>query len=321
MAERLQTEKLDRILEVELGVSLKGARVEIPTPPKIDLLPQRLIALTGDPIEAGTLAVQVAEAKTGAIKKLKENKEAVLRLDDPANVALLMTLGSCALGRVAVWNPDRTVTQMFASTTPETSLDRGTIQFTWIGLQDQAGKWSVPIELDPLRPELVGGNDLLTYLSGSNQLGVVGDHVANTQVKVEDPRHLINQFMRLEQPETGSHKADDLEDPTKNNGRRRLLAVTSAQALVRPGEFGNSIFQDPVYTTKVYEFEEIPMAWIFSPELMDQEKLRTGEGDLETMRTNKPDGLQRLQRMGFASLMQRGLADNLPRILPKSGLV
>lgn len=321
MTERAQSEKLDRVLETELGVSLKGARVEVPTPPKLDLLPKRLIGLTGDPVEAGTLAVQVAEAKIGAIKKLKENKEAILRLDDPANVALLMTLGPCALGRVAVWNPDRSVTQMFASTTPETNLDRGRIQFTWIGLQDPNGKWSVPVELDPLRPELVGGNDLLTYLSGSNQLGVVGNHSANAQVRVEDPRHLINQFMRLEQPETGSHKADDLEDPSKNQGRRRLLAVTSAQTLVRPGEFGSSIFQDPVFTTKVYEFEEIPIAWVFAPELMDQEKLRSGEGDLETMRTNKPDGLQRLQRMGFASLMNRGLADNLSRILPQSGLV
>lgn len=315
---RQESDYLDKILDVELGVKVAtGPQLQVVVPPSIDMMPGYLAHLTEDEAEAVELTAQMSELKQEVINKLRQNRPASLSLDDPAAVALVMSLGPGALGRVAVWNQDRSATQMFASTTPETSLDRGSLQFTWIGLQNPAGKWEVPTQLDPLRPQEVSGNDLLTYFSGSHQLGMVGNHAQNSPIRVEDPRHLINQFMKLEQPNIGSHAADDLE----TKGRRRLLKVTSAQKIVAPGELGNSIFQDPVHTTRVYGFEEIPLAWVFSPELMNQDKLLAGQGELETIRANRPDGLQRLQRMGFASLLHRGLGERLPVVLPKNGVV
>lgn len=319
MAERIQSEELDKILDDVLKAPIStGETLIVPPQPRIEIYPHLFAALADEPAEAEELAAQVVEVTTRVIGALRQNKPFELDLDDPVNVALLMSMGPAAIGSIVLPNADGSETGMYAATLAKTSAENATIHFTWLGT-NTGTRWEVPPQLDPTQPGQ-SGNDVLIYLSLAAQSSVQGQH-GNTPVPVLDPRHMWNQFMKARQGEISPHLADRLDNPLlpENKGKRRLLEVTSASKIILPGEFGPGLLQDPIRQSRKYGFEELGFKWTFIPWMMDQNKLHAGIGQLDTLRANLPDAQARAQRMGFASLIQQGAAETFTNNLKQTG--
>lgn len=330
MQRREASNELNKSLN-SVGLKLEGApSVLVPETLSTANLAANVLAMSEDSAFGNDLAGRVIDLRRNAVKVLKDNKSFPLNLDIPglvdpnyeptpsdiAPAVLAASLGSFALVRLALPNSDRSITQLYATTTPRTSLEEGELQLTYIGVSSPlprgGHRWEAPVQLDPLRPDLLSPADLMTYLSGANQLGLVGEH-GNNGIKVSDPRHLINLLQSLANPGLGSHWADTLE----SNGQRRLLTETSTKKIIPPDQFGDGLYQDPLRTTDVYAIgaERIRMAIILAPELMND------IDSLEPVRSNKLGSLETLQGMALAARFAQKLGDQLDRVLPKSGLV
>ncbi len=329
MERREASNELNKSLN-SVGLRLEGApKVIIPKTLSAEILAAKAIAMSEDMQYGFDLANIVTDLRQSAIRTLKDGKSFPLVLDipnladpnyepTPADIApslLAASLGSFAIVRIAMPNSDHSISQLYGTTTPRTNIDEGELQFTYIGLRvsSKSGyKWESPAQIDPLRPDLVSPADMETYLSGANQLGLVGDH-DNSGIKVSDPRHLINLLHGLANPGLSGHWADALE----SNGQRKLLTETSAKRIIAPNEFGDSLYQDPLNTTPVFTIgaERIPMAIVLAPELMED------IDSLETRRSNKPGSLETLQGMALAARFAQRLGDSLDRAIPKSGMI
>ena len=329
MQRREASNELNKSLN-SVGLRLEGApKVLVPQTLSAEVLAAKAIAMSEDTQFGFDLAGQVTDLRRSAIRTLKDGKSFPLVLDipklsnpdyepTPADIApslLAASLGSFALVRLAMPNADRSVAQLYGTTTPRTSIDEGELQFTYIGLRSSTPngyKWEAPAQIDPLRPDLLSPADMETYLSGANQLGLVGEH-GSTGIKVSDPRHLINLLHGLANPGLSGHWADSLE----SNGQRKLLTETSTKKIIAPNEFGEGLYQDPMNTTPIYTIgaERIPLALVLAPELMEDIDA------LETRRSNKPGSLEALQGMALAARFAQRLGDNLDRAIPKSGMI
>ena len=319
MNERIQSDDLDKVLGDVLKAPVStGEALIIPPMPKLEVYPHLFAALTDEPNEAEELAAQVAQVTTNALAALRQNRPFELDLDDPINVALLMSMGPAAIGSIVLPNADGSETGMYAATLAETSAENASIHFTWLGT-NTGTRWEVPPQLDPTKPGQ-SGNDVLVYLSFATQGSAQGQH-GNSPVPVLDPRHMWNQFMKARQGQISPHLADQLDNPLliQNKGKRRLLEVTSASKIVLPGEFGPGLLQDPIRQSRKYGFEELGFKWTFIPWMMDQNALHSGVGQLNTLRANLPDAQARAQRMGFASLIQQGAAEAFTNNLKQTG--
>lgn len=319
MAERIQSEELDKVLDDVLKAPVStGETLIIPPVPTLEVYPHLFSSLADEPAEAEELAAQVADVTKNAITTLRQNRPFELDLKDPVNIALLMSMGPAAIGSIVLPNADGSETGMYAATLADTSAENATIHFTWLGT-NTGSRWEVPYQLDPTK-QGQSGNDVLTYLSFAAQSSTQGQH-GNSPVPVLDPRHMWNQFMKARQGYISPHLADRLDDPNRpeNQGKRRLLEVTSASKIVLPGEFGPGLLQDPIRQSRKYGFEELGFKWAFIPWMMDRNKLHSGAGQLDTLRANLPDAQARAQRMGFASLIQQGAAQSFTNNLKQTG--
>jgi hypothetical protein len=328
-----------------VGLSLEGVpaatQVAVSKTLSESLLAATAFAMSEDDRFGRALADRVVRLRREAVNTLKANRSYSLNLDipglkDPENYeptpedlapsVLATSLGSFAMIRVALANKDGrgSIAQLYGATTPRTSLSEGELQITFIGLEspvtgirgDARTKWEAPLHMDPLRPDLLSPKDLLVYLSGANQLGLVGSHKAGESINVSDPRHLINLLQKLEDPanpKIGNHWADSLEE----GGKRQLLTATSTKKIIAPNEWGESVFQDPINTTPVVSIgqDRVIMGIVLAPELM------IDIDSLEPMRANRRGSLEALQGMALAARFAQRLGDRLDRVLPKSGLV
>lgn len=329
MQRREASNELNKSLN-SIGLSLEGApKVLVPKTLTEEALSAKALAMSDDINFGFELAGRVTDLRKEAIKTLKSGRSFALKLDiakaaepgyepTPQDIApglLAASLGSFALVRVALPNSDGMPSQLYATTTPRTDIDEGELQLTYIGLKTPTKngfKWEAPAQIDPLRPDLLSPADMMTYLSGANQLGLVGEH-GSSGIKVSDPRHLINLLHGLGNPGLSGHWADTLE----SNGQRRLLTETSTKKIIAPNEFGDGLYQDPINTTPVYTIgaERIQMAVVLAPELMQD------IDSLETARSNKHGSLEVLQGMALAARFAQRLGDNLDRALPRSGMI
>ncbi len=329
MQRREASNELNKSLNT-VGLKLEGApKVLVPQTLSEDQLSKRALAMSEDIHFGFQLAGRVTDLRKEAIRTLKSGRSFALNLDipraddpnfepDPKDVApglLAASLGSFALVRIALPNSDGMPSQLYATTTPRTDIDEGELQLTYIGLRTPTKngfRWEAPAQIDPLRPDLLSPADMMTYLSGANQLGLVGEH-GNSAVKISDPRHLINLLHGLANPGLNGHWADALE----SNGQRKLLTETSTKKIIAPNEFGDGLYQDPLNTTPVFTIgaERIRMAIVLAPELMQDIDA------LEPARSDKQGSLETLQGMALAARFAQRLGDNLDRAIPKSGMI
>lgn len=329
MQRREASNELNKSLN-SVGLKLEGApKVIIPKTLSAEVLAQKAAAMSEDPLFGHELINQVTDLRAKAIKTLKLGKSYPLNLDipqlddpnyepSPKDVApglLAASLGSFALVRLALPDSDGRPSQLYATTTPRTDIDEGELQLTYIGIKTPTKngfKWEAPAQIDQLKPDLLSPADMMTYLSGANQLGLVGEH-GNSGIKVSDPRHLINLLHGLGNPGLSGHWADALE----SNGQRKLLTETSTKKIIPPNEFGDGLYQDPLNTTPIYTIgaERIRMAIVLAPELMQDIDA------LEPVRSDKQGSLEMLQGMALAARFAQRLGNNLNLALPKSGII
>ena len=291
---------LNKFLNENFGMKVVGAKkIEVPK----------------SPIETVSY---LHDKEQQLVENIEQNGIAAYRLDSKEGMEFTMALGPCSMVKLAFPNNQ----QAFATTTPDTSFDSGQLRFAFLGrISDKS--LIIPDNLDPLSNR-VNKQDVVTYLSGANQLSTVGEHDPTQQIEIVDPRHLLNamaefnigskatKIIESTKPSERDHIGDTWE---RNN--RSMLPIISAQDVVNNPQ--NDLVWSPITFTPLFsvkEPEKVRFVVVLTPDMLDKQAL--AKRKLVPIKTDKPDALKSLQEMGFATLLEKGNAvDNLARKVEK----
>ncbi len=301
--------ELDTLLQQSLGTDIRGAKTKPFTRDAVDRIPafrskQRELALS-----------------------LKTHGFAMLALN-PEGIRFTQALGPYGLIRLALPEQASSPRQVFATITPDTEYSADRLRFAYLGRWDDTGKklW-IPEHVDPASvPNKLSPNDVSLYLSAANQLATVGDHEHGTPIPIVEPRHLLNAIADFAQgstvhsllsqiaPGKRSHAGDMWEEQN-----RSFLPILSPKT---PQDLAQRV--DPVWVpisvTRTYSLhDQLPMAIVFTPDLVDQNQLYNDK--IVPISANIPGALEHLQRMGFATLLQNGMAAHMERRLGENPTV
>ncbi len=251
------------------------------------------------------------------VEKIEQNGIGAYRLDSKEGIEFTTALGPSSMITLAFPNNER----VFATTTPDTSFDRGTLRFAFLGrISNQS--LIIPDNLNPLS-DRINKQDVVTYLSGANQLSTVGEHDPTQKIETVDPRHLLNamaefnigseaaKIIKSTEPSKRDHIGDTWE---RNN--RSMLPNISAQDVNDPK---NDLVWAPITFTPLFgvkEPEKARLVVILTPDMLDRKALANQK--LVPKKADIPGALELIQGMGFVTLLEKKYAvDNLARKVEK----
>ena len=318
------SEKLNSTLHSNFGLELVGA-------------PDVKAAMT--PVERDP---SLAALEQRLVEQLKEKGRATYPLitkeglPSPEGIAFTEALGPYALiqirhlGAKSPSNPGLPA-HAYATVTPDTSYTKDTLRIAYIGRKNGQSMW-IPSHLEPksddekarkfLIERQISYSDVMMYLSAANQMALVGDHT----IAGLDPQHLMTAMGESNQgtlgsrlieqaaPEKRAHAGDVLEQQ-----ERRMLPVFSAQ---NPNNIQNDLVWAPLDFTRIMKSSDqkvLPLVVVLDREHVDVTAL-INENRIVPDRANLPHALEDLQGMGYATLLQKNLTDDLMKHVEKANL-
>jgi len=289
--------ELDTFLTGNFGLTLAGGkRLEAPIS-EIDRSPKLL------------------EKERELIVQLKNTKEAKLPLNSKENIDFVMAMGPHS--RVILVLPDRraqgTPWTAHATLTPDTSRTMDRMRIAFVG-RFNGGKADIPSKYDPVNLAQ-DKKSIELYLSAANQMATVGEHNPSQRISVVDPRHLLNAMAEFNigsaasgvisssDPSMRSHISDVWERD------RSMLPLISSQDARNPQ---NDLIWAPItFTPQISSGHAVPLGIILTPEVLDPVELARDR--IVPLRADNPGALEEVQRMGFATLIQKNMTDSLAR--------
>lgn len=290
-------QELDGFLSNKFGLTLMGGRVELPGKSRIEMSPKSL------------------EKERELVAQIKARKEAKLALNTKDNLEFLMSLGSNS--RVTLVLPDRrpqgSPWTVNATLTPDTNLLADRLRLAFIG-RFKSGRAEVPPQYDPINPNQ-DKKSIDLYLSAANQMATVGEHVPGQRVSIVDPRHLLNamaEFNIGSSANTAINSQDASVRPHISDVWERdrgMLPLISAQDFRNPQ---NDLIWAPItFTPQLSSESSAPLGVILTPDILDPVELARDK--IVPLKANNPGALEEVQRLGFATLIQKDATDQLAR--------
>lgn len=209
---------------------------------------------------------------------------------------------------------DGSPVQVFATITPDTDFYQDKLTLAFLGRRTRTSVW-IPEHLTPFHAQ-ENPTDVMTYLSGANQMSTVGDHEQHQNISIVDPRHLLtamvefnagshaNTLIQHVSPHHRPHAGDTWEEQG-----RQFLPIVSAQSSSMPE---NDIVWAPLsFLPAISSTQPTSYVMVCMANQVNQDDLVHSR--ITPLHANQPGALEALQNQGFATLLQKRMTDNLAR--------
>lgn len=292
--------ELDPFLNDEFGLHVQGAP-SISQESEIDLHPN---------------LVTLEQTLLDSLRNHPQH-EVAYGLNSRETVEFTIALGSFSMFELLlpIKRSDGRPHSLFATVTPDSNLAEGRLRLAFLGRVNN-GNVLVPRHLEP-NSDSLNIEDVSRYLSGANQLCSfeVKTHEDWEQIPVVDPRHFLNamaefnsgsvanDLIEAANPDSRAHIGDTWES------ERAMMPIISAHDINMPQ---NDLVWAPIsFLPTITSNSGAPFGVKFNEDMLDKGAYVNNK--IRLVKADKQGALEDIQRMGFATLVDKDIVANFAR--------